>query len=84
MITAAEALKLSKQNDEIANELGMIENDICRAAEKGNFFTYWYPTSQLLNSQYWGLKTRLEELGFRVEIVGNNESLRFYISWKEG
>lgn len=80
MITAAEALKITKTNNEVAYELEMIDEEICKSASSGESCTWWY-SERLTGSQTFVLCDSLRKFGYYV----NNyvKQKKIYISWKE-
>lgn len=80
MITATEALKITKANDNIASELEMIEKEIHICASRGDFSTWWY-TERLTDNQNLVLSENLRTFGYYVKTYTKQKKI--YISWRE-
>ena len=80
MISAKEAFKLADQNTRIAEEMEMIDEEIRRAANEGRFFITWY-SDRLIEFQYSILKEKLEDEGYSVTIMYEDNAIQLYIYW---
>lgn len=80
MLTANEALKISKNNSKVKEELELVEKEIRAAAERAETDTYFY-CERLNSSERNALIAILIDHNYKVYSDYLNES-KIYIKWR--
>ena len=80
MLTANEALKISKNNSKVTEELKLVEKEIMAAAERSETDTYFY-CERLNSSERNALIAILAEYDYKAYNVGYPGENKIYISW---
>ena len=81
MLTANQALKISKNNSKVSQELELIEKEIRAAAERSETDIYFY-CERLNGSERNLLIAILAEHDYKVYNVGHPGENKIYISWR--
>lgn len=81
MLTANEALKISKNNSKVTEELKLVEKEIMAAAERSETDTY-FCCERLNSSERNLLIAILAEHDYKVYNVGYPGENKIYISWR--
>ena len=78
MLSAAEALKLTRENSETTKTLTEIEKEIRSAALQGKSWTFWY-VDNLTESQLREVSKELRALGYWVSLGPSQK--RMHVGW---
>lgn len=77
MLKASEAWAITKKSDKYTAQLGMIEQEIQKEAERGESSTWWY-CENMTDYERKILAKRLEEFGYTTSA---SDSV-IYINWR--
>lgn len=81
MLSAAEALKITRKNSETMKTLTEIEKEIHSAALQGRSWTFWY-VDNLTESELRNVSKELRALGYWVSLgLSTDNQRRIHVGW---